>query len=158
GRVEKIEIEENENKVRVTMKVKRSARIKTDSVATIKFAGLLGQNFVSVNFGSPTGPIAENGTILQTTEQPDLSNLMAKIDNVASGIENITKTFSGDTINNLLGPFTDFLKANQTPLTLTIANMQSISAQIAHGEGTVGKLIYDDALYTSAYNTVSNLQ
>jgi phospholipid/cholesterol/gamma-HCH transport system substrate-binding protein len=158
GRVEKIELEDNDNKVRVTMKIKKSARIKTDSVATIKFAGLLGQNFVSVNFGSPKGVIAEDGTILTTTEQPDLSNLMAKLDNVASGVENITKTFTGDTINNLLGPFTDFLKANQTPLTLTIANLQSVSAQIAHGQGTIGKLIYEDALYTSAYNTVSNLQ
>jgi phospholipid/cholesterol/gamma-HCH transport system substrate-binding protein len=73
-------------------------------------------------------------------------------------VENITKTFTGDTINNLLGPFTDFLKANQVPLTMTIANMQSISSQIAHGEGSVGKMIYDDAFYTSAYNTVSNLQ
>src|SRR6478609_4149974 len=74
GRVEKIEIEDDVNKVRVTMKVKKSARIKTDSVATIKFAGLLGQNFVSVNFGSPAAVPAENGTVLATTEQPDLSN------------------------------------------------------------------------------------
>src|SRR4029078_4284745 len=42
GRVEKIELEPDENKVRVTMKVRRAAQIKTDSVATVKFAGLLG--------------------------------------------------------------------------------------------------------------------
>src|SRR4029079_7773007 len=52
GRVEKIEIEPTASKVKVTMKVRKSAGIKTDSVAYVKFAGLMGQNFISVNFGS----------------------------------------------------------------------------------------------------------
>ena len=57
----------------------------------------------------------------------------------------------------MLGPFTDFIKANKGPLTATIANLQSISTQISEGKGTVGKLIYDDALYNSAAATVTNL-
>jgi phospholipid/cholesterol/gamma-HCH transport system substrate-binding protein len=156
GRVEEIAL--GDEQVIVRMKVRRDAGIKTDSVATIKFAGLLGQNFVALTFGTPGAPVAVNDTILSTTEQPDLSAIMVKLDNVASGVENLTKSFTGDKIDNLLGPFTDFLQANQIPLTATIANMQSISAQIARGEGTIGKLIYDDALYTSTINTVSNLQ
>jgi phospholipid/cholesterol/gamma-HCH transport system substrate-binding protein len=156
GRVERIQLAEN--RVRVTMKVRRDAKVKTDSVATIDFTGLLGQNFVSLTFGSPNAPVAVNGAHLNTTEQPDLSAVMKKLDNVASGVENLTKSFTGDKIDNLLGPFTDFLKANHVPLTMTIANLQSISGQISRGEGTVGKLIYDDALYTSALSTVSNLQ
>ncbi|PYI83135.1 MAG: MCE family protein, partial [Verrucomicrobia bacterium] len=50
------------------------------------------------------------------------------------------------------------MKQNSSPLTATIANMQSISTQISEGKGTIGKLIYDDALYSSALTTVSNLQ
>ncbi len=83
---------------------------------------------------------------------------MAKIDNVATGVENLTRSFTGDKIDNLLGPFTDFIKANRAPLTATIANLQSISGQIAQGQGTIGKLIYDDSLYNSASTTVANLQ
>jgi phospholipid/cholesterol/gamma-HCH transport system substrate-binding protein len=156
GRVEQIALDESQ--VKVTMKIRKTAGIRTDSVATVKFAGLLGQNFVSLNFGSPSAPLAENGTILQSTEQPDLSAIMTKLDNVATGVENLTRSFTGDKIDNLLGPFTDFLKANQVPLTMTIANIQEISSQISKGQGTVGKLIYEDALYSSALNTVSNLQ
>ncbi|HTL57684.1 MAG TPA: MlaD family protein [Candidatus Limnocylindrales bacterium] len=158
GRVEKITLEETNNKVLVTMKMRSSVRVKTDSVATIKFTGLLGQNFVGLDFGSRNAPLAEPGAVLATAEQPDLSAMMAKIDNVATGVENLTKSFTGDKIDNLLGPFTDFLKANRGPLTATIANMQAVSSQIASGKGTVGKLIYDDALYVSAYNAVTNLQ
>jgi phospholipid/cholesterol/gamma-HCH transport system substrate-binding protein len=158
GRVEKISLEETNNKVLVAMKMRSSVQVKTDSIATIKFTGLLGQNFVGLDFGSKSAPIAEPGAMLATAEQPDLSAMMAKIDNVATGVENLTKSFTGDKIDNLLGPFTDFLKANRAPLTATIANMQAVSSQIASGKGTVGKLIYDDALYVSAYQAVTNLQ
>lgn len=158
GRVEDIRLDETNNKVLVTMKVKNDVPVRTDSVATVKFTGLLGQNFVALDFGTPGSPIATPGTVLTTSEQPDLSAMMAKIDSVATGVENLTKSFTGDKIDNLLGPFTDFLKANRGPLTATIANLQAVSSQIAEGKGTVGKLIYDDTLYNSAYSAVTNLE
>jgi phospholipid/cholesterol/gamma-HCH transport system substrate-binding protein len=158
GKVEKIGLDETNNKVRVSMKLRRNVIVRTDSTATIKFTGLLGQNFVSLDFGSPGSPQAADGAMLVSVEQPDLSAMMQKMDNVATGVENLTKSFTGEKIENLLGPFTDFLKANRGPLTATIANFQAISAQIAQGKGTVGKMINDDSLYNSLYTTVTNLQ
>jgi phospholipid/cholesterol/gamma-HCH transport system substrate-binding protein len=156
GRIEAITLATN--KVKVTMRLRANAGVKTDSKAIIKFAGLMGQNFVAIDFGSPTAPLAVEGTNLETTEQPDLSAIMQKLDNVASGVENLTKSFTGDKIENLLGPLTDFLKQNNGPLTATIANIRSMSGQIAEGKGTIGKLIYEDILYNNALTTVSNLQ
>lgn len=158
GRVEKIGLAPEESKVRVTLKLKKDSRVKTDSVAMVKFAGLMGQNFVSVAFGSPNAPAAAPGSYLSTQEQPDFSTMMAKIDDVATGVQNLTKSFTGEKIDNLLGPFTDFLNENREPLTATIANMQGISRQIAEGKGTVGKLIFDDSLYTASVSTMTNLQ
>jgi phospholipid/cholesterol/gamma-HCH transport system substrate-binding protein len=159
GRVEKITLDETNNKVRVAMKLHRDTTVRTDSTATVKFAGLMGQYYVSVDFGKPGSPRAEEGAVLENTVEPfDFSETMKKVDDVATGVQNITKTFTGDKIENLLGPFTDFLKANQGPLTATIANMHSISSQISQGKGTVGKLIYDESLYTSAQASITNLQ
>lgn len=158
GRVDDIRLDQTNNKVNVTLKVNRAVVVRTDSTATIKFTGLMGQNFVSLDFGSRNGIPLDEGQYLKTTETPDLSAVMAKIDNVASGVENLTRSFTGEKIDNLLGPFTDFLKANRGPLTATIANLQTVSGQIAEGKGTVGKLIYDPALYNSALAAVSNLQ
>jgi phospholipid/cholesterol/gamma-HCH transport system substrate-binding protein len=157
GRVENIAPDYERSKVLVTMKMRRNAEVKTDTTATIKFTGLMGQSFVALDFGSPAAPLAAPGAMLKTAELPDLSAMMAKIDNVATGVENLTKSFTGDKIDNLLGPFTDFLKANNGPLTATIANLRTVSSQIAQGKGTVGKLIYDDSLYNSALATVTNL-
>jgi phospholipid/cholesterol/gamma-HCH transport system substrate-binding protein len=158
GKVEKIGLDETNNKVRITMKLRRDVIVRTDSTATIKFTGLLGQNFVSLDFGSPSSPKAADGAMLASVEQPDLSAMMQKLDNVATGVENLTKSFTGVKIDDLLGPLTDFLKANRGPLTATIANFQAISAEISAGKGTVGKMINDDALYNSLYNTATNLQ
>jgi phospholipid/cholesterol/gamma-HCH transport system substrate-binding protein len=156
GRVDKIEL--TDEKVSVTMKLQPDAAVKTDSKASIKFTGLMGQNFVALSFGAPGSPKAENGAVLESVEQPDLSAIMAKLDTAASGIQNLTKSFTGDKIDNLLGPLTDFIKQNSAPITATIANVKNVSSQIAAGQGTIGRMIYDETLYTTALSTVSNLQ
>lgn len=156
GWVEKVKL--SDNKVDVTMKLHSEAEVKTDSTATIKFTGLMGQNYVSIDFGSAAAPRLDDGQYVNVKEQPDLGTILAKLDTVATGVQNLTKSFTGDKIDNLLGPFTDFLKANQEPLTAAIANLQSISTEISQGKGTVGKLIYDEALYQAALGTVTNLQ
>jgi phospholipid/cholesterol/gamma-HCH transport system substrate-binding protein len=156
GKIEKIGLAEN--KVEVILRLNKDAPVKTDSTAMIKFAGLMGQNYVSIDFGTTGAPRMAQDSEIKTAEQPDLSALMAKLDDVASGVQNLTKSFTGDKIDNLLGPFTDFMRQNNPRLSAMIANMQAISTQISEGKGTVGKLIYDDSLYLTAKTTVTNLQ
>ena len=156
GKVESISIVTN--RVKVVMRLRENVPVKTDSVARIQFAGLMGQNFVSLEFGSEKAPVATDGAQLITVEQPDLGAIMQKLDNVASGVENLTKSFTGDKIDSLFGPLIGFVQDNREPLTATIANVRATSAQIAAGQGTVGKLIFDDSLYNTALTTVSNLQ
>lgn len=155
GRVRSIELADG--KVEVELKLRRDAKVHTDSKATIKFVGLMGQNYVSVDFGSPNAPLVSPNAVLETVEQGDLNSLMVKLESVASGVEGLTKNFSGENFSNLLGPFTDFLKENSPRLTAILGNLQIISGQIAKGEGTVGKLIADETLYTKAVSAVDNL-
>jgi phospholipid/cholesterol/gamma-HCH transport system substrate-binding protein len=156
GRVEKISLADQ--KVRVTMKINQDAVVKTDSRAVIQFTGLMGQNFVSLSFGSDSAPNAVEGSVLESGEQPDLNAVMAKLNDAAEGIQRFGEAFSGDKLSNLIGPIVDFVKQNSGHLGDTITNIDNITAQIASGQGTVGKLIYDQTLYNSAMGTVSNLQ
>ena len=155
GHVQKIAFADN--KVEVVINVDREAAVKTDSKASIKFVGLMGQNYVSLTFGSSDAPKATANALLETEEQADLNSLMVKLQGVAEGVEGLTKNFSGENFSNLLGPFTDFIKENNPRLSAILGNLQTISTRIAQGEGTVGKMINDDTLYFSALNTVSNL-
>ncbi|MDB6020660.1 MAG: Mammalian cell entry related domain protein [Pedosphaera sp.] len=156
GRVEKLGLAEN--KVELSLRLNKGTPVHTDSKATIKFAGLGGVNYVSIDFGTPGSPLLEQNELIATIEQPDFNDLMARLDQAANGVENLTKSFTGDKIDNLLGPFTDFMRQNNPRLTAIIGNVQAISTQIAKGEGTVGKLIYDQSLYNSASAAVTNLQ
>ena len=144
---------------RVTMKITtREAAIKTDSRAAIKFTGLMGQNFVSIDFGSPTNSIlAQEGTALTTYEQPDLSTLMVKLEGVANGVEGLTKSFSTENLSGLLGPLTDFVRNNNDRLTAIISNFRTVSDNLAQGKGTLGRLDNDDTLYTTALTAVGKL-
>ena len=157
GRVDSIKLA-NE-KVRVTLKVRQAdAEVRTDSKATIKFTGLMGQNFVALDFGSATAPRAVEGAILSTTEQPDLSAIMTKLDGVAGDIQGLAKSFTPDNLAPLFGPITDFMKQNSTNLSDILANTRLVTEQVSNGKGTVGKLLYDDTLYNTALSAVVGLQ
>lgn len=166
GKVEKIGFEQG--RVKVTMKVIEGTDVKTDAKATIRFAGLMGQNFVSINLGTPTVPNLAPDSVIQTTEQADLAAIMQKLENAAAGIEKLGQSFSGDSIQNLMGPMMDAFKdinpilkdfrTNTSPkITALFGNLQNISDRIAKGEGAIGKLLSDEALYTSTLKTVDTL-
>jgi phospholipid/cholesterol/gamma-HCH transport system substrate-binding protein len=156
GRIESITL--TNGLADVSMNLRKGTLVPVDSKATLKFTGLMAQNYVSLELGTSSILAEDNGPPLQTVEQPDLSVLMAKLDNVATGVENLTRSFSGEKIDNLLGPVTDFLKNNQTNLSASIANIKTVTQRIASGQGTVGKLINEDTLYVSALGAVSNLE
>ena len=83
---------------------------------------------------------------------------MTKLDGAVGGIQDMTKSFASDDIHNLFGPLGDFFKSHRDELAATIANITNITGQVASGQGTVGRLIYQDTLYSSALDTVTNLQ
>ena len=158
GKVEDIELDRTNSKVLVTMKLRKSVEVRTDSKATIKFTGLMGQNFIALDFGTPSSPVAKGDVELTTSEQPDFGAMLAKLDGVADGVQNLTKSFTGFQVDKLLGPLIGLVEDNRVPLTDTIANLKSVSAEIAAGKGTVGKLLYDEQLYNSALGTVTNFE
>ena len=157
GRVTAIEFADA--KVLVEMKITDpTAVIRTDSRATIKFSGLMGQNYVAIDFGPGKGAVIdETGTELESYAQPDLNVLLSRLEGATSGIQKLTESFSDSSLGDVLLPFTDFLNESKPRILNVLTNAERISAQVAAGEGTVGKLIYEDSLYTAALSTVTNL-
>ena len=142
----------------VTMNLNRDADVRTDSTATISFTGLMSQNYVAIDFGSPDAPKIEDGAVLKSVDEPDLGQIFAKLNNVATGVENLTRSFSGEKIDTFLGPLTDMIKDNRTNFTATMANIKTTTDRIVSGQGTIGKLVNEDTLYISAQGVISNLQ
>lgn len=143
--------------VEVVMKVDTSADVRTDSVAQIRFTGLMGQNFVAIDFGSSNAPRLVPPGLLQSREQADLAQIFDKLNGVADGVQAMTKTFSGDQMSQLLGPIAEVVKENQPRISALMTNLVSLTSGLAEGKGTMGRLLHDDTLYASAVSAVTNM-
>ena len=155
GRVQTIRIADG--KVEVSMTVEPAAGVRTDSKASIKFTGMMGQNFMAIDFGNPASPVVSTGALLESREQPDLAAIMSKLESAADGMQNMTKSFSGEDFTKLLGPMTDMIKDNQPRIASILSNLDSVTTGINKGEGTLGRLLRQDTLYVQTLQAVTNL-
>ena len=155
GRVQAIRI--SDGKVEVSMTVEPAAGVRTDSKASIKFTGMMGQNFMAIDFGNPASPVVSTGALLESREQPDLAAIMSKLESAADGMQNMTKSFSGEDFTKLLGPMTDMIKDNQPRIASILSNLDSVTTGINKGEGTLGRLLRQDTLYVQTLQAVTNL-
>ena len=155
GRVQAIRIADG--KVEVSMTVEPAAGVRTDSKASIKFTGMMGQNFMAIDFGNPASPVVSTGALLESREQPDLAAIMSKLESAADGMQNMTKSFSGEDFTKLLGPMTDMIKDNQPRIASILSNLDSVTTGINKGEGTLGRLLKQDTLYVQTLQAVTNL-
>ncbi len=157
GRVEAIEFADT--KVLVRLKILgKGAVVRTDTRATIKFSGLMGQNYVALDFGTDKGEIITlPDQEIVTDEQADIGALMSKLDGVTGDIKKITANFTDLKLDELVMPFSDFIKESRPRIAGILTNVQAVTDQIHAGKGTVGRLVYDETLYDTALSTATNL-
>ena len=157
GQVGSMTLDEAMAQVTLAIDEKYHASVRIDSEAAIQFEGLMGQHYVSLSFGKQ-GLTAESGAMLPSVEQPDLNSLMSKLESVAEGVQNSTSSFSGDSFNAVLRPLGDLIEQNKDKVSGMLSHLESISAKVASGEGTIGKLIQEQTLYESALAAVEQLK
>ena len=161
GRVESIALGGGEEskpvRVKLRIDVVHQGRIKSDSVATIKFTGLMGQNFVSIHPGFDK-VVMDPGSVLKSQEMADLNTMLTTMNEVAKGIEAVTDSFKGVKIDSIVGPMAKFLQANTNRMYNIVESMETISEQLANGKGVAGKLLNDEQLYNSLNKAVVNME
>jgi phospholipid/cholesterol/gamma-HCH transport system substrate-binding protein len=120
------------DKVTVVVDLSKSTHeiIRQDSVATIETQGLLGDQYLAISFGSAGSADVRDGDTLASQQPLEISDLLKK----ASGILDSSQQAIQNT-------------------TLATANLNSISAKIDRGQGTVGALVNDKELYRNLEQT-----
>ena len=138
GTVHSIELPHSAGgKVTVSMDLDRSTHeiIKQNSVASIETEGLLGNQYVAISFGSDGQAEVKNGDTIQSLPPLIMSDML--------------KTASGILDSSQLAV------KNATQAT---AHLNSVSAKIDSGQGTVGALVNDKQLYNNLQQTTATLQ
>jgi phospholipid/cholesterol/gamma-HCH transport system substrate-binding protein len=150
--------------VEVTMRIskKYASALHSDSKSSLETIGVLGDTVVDINSKFATGGPLQDGTELQTTETPNLSDvikssqgtieqlntILAKVDNLVDAL-NSGKGSIGQLINN---------PDLYNKAVGTLNEMQQLVDEIGNGKGSIGKLIADDTLYNRANSTVGKLE
>jgi phospholipid/cholesterol/gamma-HCH transport system substrate-binding protein len=132
-------------RVEVVLRLKAGTPVKQDSVATIKLTSLLGTYFVDLTFGSPAAQIAPAGSLLVSSEPPDINTLVARLNDAAGDIQTLARQLN-EGLGKSLGP-----------IQATFQTFDKIATKIEQGQGTIGKLISDDSLYTEIRGLAGNL-
>jgi phospholipid/cholesterol/gamma-HCH transport system substrate-binding protein len=138
GSVRKIELPKSPtDKITVLMDLQRSTHdiVKQDSVAAIQTEGLLGNEYVSISFGSAQGLNVRDGDTIASQPPLVIADLIAKTDVIL-----------------------DSSKAAIDNTTVATANLKSITRKIDDGQGTIGALINDKKMYTELDQTTVGMR
>jgi len=150
--------------VLVTMKLSKQYQIglHMDSKASLETVGVLGDTVVDLSSKTATGPELQDNSELQTTETPNLTDvikssqgtieqlntILAKVDSLVDALN----TGKGS-IGKLIQDPELYNRANEA-----VIQIQKLVDGISNGKGSIGKLIVDDTLYNRANETVGRLQ
>jgi phospholipid/cholesterol/gamma-HCH transport system substrate-binding protein len=122
--------------VTVVMDLDKSTHeiIKQDSVASIQTEGVLGNQFVAISFGSAGQADVKDGETIQSEPPLVMADMLKKANNILDNGQAAVKSTTEAT-----------------------AHLNSVSAKIDSGQGTVGALVNDKALYNNLQQTTVTL-
>ncbi len=154
--------------VRMRIREDLHSLVRTDSVAAILTDGLLGSVFIQIRSGSESAPEVPDGGTLAGADAVAVADLIEEgretFRSVAAEFvtlrEEVSETFTGlgETIESTIG-LIDGVGEDVREVTVTSAlfmdaargamtAVQELMDGVAAGEGTAGKLLTDDELYT----------
>jgi phospholipid/cholesterol/gamma-HCH transport system substrate-binding protein len=125
------------DKITVLMDLQRSTHdiIKQDSIAAIETEGLLGNEYVSISFGSAQALNVKDDDTIASQPPLVIADLMKKADGILDT--------SQQALNNV---------------TVASANLGSITEKINQGQGTIGALVNDKKIFTQLDQTTVGLR
>ncbi len=138
-----------------------AAQLHTDTRASIKSAGLLGDSLIDLDSTDAVGPPPANNSEIQPGDAPSIDQVISNsnesikhVDSLIGELQGTIKAINSQqgTIGKLIGD-----RALYARLDHITNDLESISASVAGGKGTLGKLVNDDALYNRANDAFAHL-
>lgn len=170
GEVERVELENG--KVRVAFRLPPNVILYKDAKAYLKSEGFLGEKYIEVVPGTSINPKVEpDGWIEQGAPPVDVEQFLSNMSGVRDDLKetikplgDILKTVDSEKINGVisrlekfsgkLSGLTDDTRKTFQKGTEAFSHLEEIGEKMKKGEGTLGKLITDDAIYQEAKKTI----
>ena len=152
-------------KFRVRMRVREDLHglVRTDSVAATQIEGLVGAIFINISPGTEQAPPVPDGGTIPSREPFTVGDLLEQASGSIALVTETVKSLRGDiekAVQQVALTAEDahaMLEDIRPDITAIARNggriagdVQQISARIRSGDGTIGKLVHDPALYDRA--------
>lgn len=149
------------------LSIDKKFSVPSDSIATISMAGLLGANYIAILPGNSRNPLQPNET-LKTQNPIDVGAMLQKFGSVGERLDrilaNVEENFSKNNPLEGLRDIGDFFRNNREKLSNVVdncseitRNINTITQHITDGQGTLGKLIYDEHAYEQFNDMIQSL-
>jgi len=145
--------------------------LREDSVATIQTDGLVGNKFLQVAAGTPDAPPAAPGSTIGSREPIEVGDLMERMNELAiSGNEAVDDVRMGitrtvDTMTELGSETTGVIQRLGGEIESITSTADDIATNInlmldgvRSGQGTVGRLLTDESLYSDLRTAANEVQ
>jgi phospholipid/cholesterol/gamma-HCH transport system substrate-binding protein len=174
GDVENVALENG--KAKVTFRVPSHILLYKDAKAYLKSEGFLGEKYVEITPGTPGSPKVEpNGVIEQGAPPADLEQFLSNVNSIGEDIKEVVKPLGNvlksvdpqkvqslvNNIDHFSGQLSGLAKDSKETIQKVkdaFARIEDIGEKVNKGEGTLGKLISDDAIYQDAKKTIETAQ
>lgn len=180
GSVRRVQFDEKSNNIVVTFGVNKNAieRVKTDSYASIRTMGVLGDKYLLIEGGSESAPVVKEATMIAAQDPGDLrsDDVANAFNNITTNLNQILQSASQDgrtekliisiinTANAATKTMTEVqgrvrqLEATQNHLNKTLESLSSVVKKVDQGQGTLGLLINDAELYDDLKSVVGGAE
>ncbi len=134
-----------DDKIQVTLKLKSTAIIRSDSDVTINSLGIIGEKYVEITLGTPQGKILKPGSIIRGINPINVEEMLSRTEAVVYKSEKIIafmdKLLGGEeswveidkiikNTANFTGTLNKLLLENKEDIGSTIKDLNSISASL----------------------------
>lgn len=128
------------------LSIEPNFNIPIDSTAVITTAGLLGNNYISIQLGTEVVYL-KHGDTIKTKEAPDINKVIEGVGELGEKVAKFVDSMNGKGSSGMMGPFNSMIQEVKPKLNAVLDNMIEVSNRLAKNEGTLGKLISEDKVY-----------
>ena len=137
-------------------------RIRSDSLAVLKGAGVLGDNVIDITPGTVNGTPIQNGGVIKSLAQKSVGDIInasqtaiSNLNDISADVKDMTgKIKAGEgTIGKFVSDDAFYVNLNRT-----IMQTEKLLADIRSGEGTAGRIVSDPTLYNQLNETITQLR
>lgn len=137
-------------------------RIRSDSLAVLKGAGVLGDNVIDITPGTVSGTPIQNGGVIKSLAQKSVGDIInasqtavGNLNEISADVKDITAKIKGGegTIGKFVNDDAFYVNLNRT-----IQQTEKLLSDIRSGEGTAGRIVSDPTLYNQLNETITQLR